>query len=67
MRLRMAGADPANQVLPRQSCRGELPIGRPNMFRKSLYALAAALMTVGTFSSTVGIMTVDSNNAAQIV
>lgn len=37
------------------------------MFRKSLYALAAALMTVGTFSSTVGIMTVDSNNAAQIV
>ena len=37
------------------------------MFRKSLYALAAALMTLGTFSSTVGIMTVDSNDSVQIV
>lgn len=36
------------------------------MIRKSLFALAAALMTVGTFSSTVAVMTVGGNNAAQI-
>lgn len=58
---------PANQVVPRQSRRGEMTIGRPNMYRKSLYALAAALMTLGTFSSTVGIMTANSDNAVQIV
>jgi hypothetical protein len=36
------------------------------MIRKSFYALAAALMTLGTFSSTVAVMTVHSNSAAQI-
>jgi len=36
------------------------------MIRKSLYALAAALMTVGTFTSTVSVMTVQADNAASI-
>ena len=36
------------------------------MIRKSLYALAAALMTLGTFTSTVAVMSVDGNNSAQI-
>jgi hypothetical protein len=36
------------------------------MIRKSLFALAAALMTLGTFTSTVAVMNVDGNNSALI-
>ena len=36
------------------------------MIRKSLFALSAALMTLGTFSTTVAVMTVDSNSPVQI-
>jgi hypothetical protein len=36
------------------------------MIRKSLYALAAALMTLGTFSSTVAVMNVGGSDSAQI-
>ena len=36
------------------------------MIRKSLYALAAALMTLGTFTSTVSVMAVQADNAALI-
>ena len=56
----------AIQVLSRQSRRGETINWRKKMIRKSFYALAAALMTLGTFSSTVAVMTVNSDSAAQI-
>ena len=36
------------------------------MIRKSLYALAASLMTLGAFTSTVDIMTVDGGSAVQV-
>jgi len=37
------------------------------MLRNSLYALAASIMTIGAFSSTVAIMTVGSTSAVQQV
>lgn len=37
------------------------------MFRKSLYALAAAaLMTLGTFSTTIAVMDAGSGGAVQV-
>lgn len=36
------------------------------MIRKSLYALAAACMTLGTFSTTLAVMTGQSSNAVEI-
>ena len=36
------------------------------MIRKSLYALAASLMTFGAFSTTVAIMTVNSGSPVQV-
>lgn len=36
------------------------------MFRKSLYALAASLMTLGAFSTTVAVMGAGSGNPAQV-
>lgn len=35
------------------------------MFRRSLFAIAASLATLGAFSSTVAIMTVGSGSTAQ--
>ena len=39
-------SSPAPAITPGQN-------GRPKMIRNSLYALAAALMTLGTFGSTI--------------
>ena len=36
------------------------------MIRRSLYALAASLMTLGAFGTTVAVMTVDGGSAVQI-
>lgn len=36
------------------------------MIRKSLFAIAASLMTLGAFSSTVAVMTAGSGPAVQI-
>ena len=36
------------------------------MIRNSLYALAAMLMTLGAFSTTVAVMTVGGSSTAQI-
>lgn len=36
------------------------------MFRNSLFALAASLMTLGAFSSTVAVMTVGGASTVQV-
>jgi hypothetical protein len=36
------------------------------MIRRSLFALAASLMTLGAFSTTVAVMTVGGEPAAQV-
>ena len=36
------------------------------MFRNSLFALAAALMTLGTFASTIAVVTAGSGAAVQV-
>jgi FtsP/CotA-like multicopper oxidase with cupredoxin domain len=48
----------------RQSRRAKA--GVKDMFRKTLFAAAAALMTVGGFSSTVWVMTAGSPAPAQV-
>jgi hypothetical protein len=36
------------------------------MIRKSLYALAASLMTLGAFSTTIAVMTAGSGSVVQV-
>lgn len=36
------------------------------MFRKSLYAIAASLMTLSAFGTTVAVMTAGSGSAVQV-
>jgi hypothetical protein len=36
------------------------------MIRKSLYALAAALMTVSTFSTTIAVMTANESGQVEV-
>ena len=40
--------------------------GRKKMYRNSLFALAAALMTLGTFASTIAVVTAGGGVPVQI-
>lgn len=37
------------------------------MIRKSLFAFAASLMTLGAFGTTIGIMTTGNGSAVQVI